>query len=94
MNFVYILFSKTLNKYYIGEAIHVESRLIEHNSGFYKKAFTSASKDWSLFLTIECQDRVQARKIETHLKNMKSIKYYQDLKNYPEIIDKLKLKYK
>ena len=92
-NNVYIFFSDTLNQFYIGETVDFEERLNEHNSGFYKKAFTSKASDWELFLKIVCKDRVQARKIETHIKSMKSKKYINDLKDYPEIINRLKQRY-
>ena len=93
VNYVYIIFSDKLNQFYIGEAVDIEERIKEHNSGFYKNAFTSKGSDWRLFLKIICKDRVQARKIETHIKSMKSKKYINDLKAYPEIIDKLKQRY-
>ncbi len=92
-NNVYILFSDTLNQFYIGETVDFEERLNEHNSGFYKKTFTSKASDWELFLKIVCKDRVQARKIEIHIKSMKSKKYINDLKDYPEIINRLIQRY-
>jgi len=93
VNYVYILFSDTLNQFYIGESVDIEERVKEHNSGFYKNAFTSKVNGWRLFLKIICKDRVQARKIETHIKSMKSKKYINDLKDCHEIIDKLKQRY-
>ncbi|RLD30099.1 MAG: GIY-YIG nuclease family protein [Bacteroidetes bacterium] len=92
-NYVYILFSETLDQFYIGESIDIEERIKEHNSGFYKNAFTSKVNDWTLFLKIVCKERVQARKIETHIKSMKSKKYINDLKDYPKIIVRLKQRY-
>jgi len=93
MNYVYILYSESLDSYYIGETVDLKQRLQEHNSGFYDSAFTKQSKDWILYYTIECNNRVQARKIETHIKKMKSKVYIQNVKKYPEIISKLKNKY-
>jgi len=90
---VYILYSKSLDSFYIGETLDLDERLIQHNTGFYNSAFTKKSKDWKLYITIDCTDRIQARKIETHIKKMKSKIYIQNLKKYPEIIDKLKKKY-
>jgi len=77
-NNVYILFSDTLNQFYIGETVDFEA---------------SKANDWELFLKIVCKDRVQARKIETHIKSMKSKKYINDLKDYPEIINRLIQRY-
>ena len=93
VNYVYILFSESINQFYIGETVDINERIKGHNSGFYKKAFTSKVNDWILFLKIVCKDRVQARKIETHIKSMKSKKYINDLKDCHEIIDKLKQRY-
>ncbi len=90
---VYILYSELLDSYYIGEAEDVDKRLLEHNSGFYKFAFTKKAKDWKMFYIIECNSRIQSRKIETHIKQMKSKKYFQDLILLPEIDLKLKDKY-
>ena len=71
----------------------LEKRMEQHNTGFYKNSYTSKTKDWKLFLSFECKDRIQARKIEAHIKRMKSRKYIQDLLNYPDIIEELLEKY-
>lgn len=94
MNVVYILYSKIIAKYYIGETIDLKERLKQHNLGFYNSSYTKQVKDWSIVLTIECNSRVQARKIETHIKKMKSKIYIQNMIKYPEIIEKLLTKYK
>jgi putative endonuclease len=86
---VYIIHSKSLDKYYLGETKDIEERLEQDNSGFYNSAFTGKAKDWSLYFYLECNSRTQARKIEAHIKNMKSKKYIQDLKKYPDIALKL-----
>lgn len=93
MNFVYILYSESLKKYYIGEALNIEERIEQHNSGSYDKAFTKIVTDWVLYYSIACKDRVQARKIEAHIKKMKSKTYIQNLKKHPELSEKLKNKY-
>ena len=73
-HFVYILFSETANKYYIGETNNLERRLEEHLSHFFENSFTKIAEDWELFLKIECKDIFEARKIERHIKKMKSKK--------------------
>jgi putative endonuclease len=40
-------------------------------------------------MSIECTSFAQAREIESHVKRMKSKKYIANLKQYPEIIQKL-----
>ena len=89
----YIIYSQSLNRYYVGETENIDLRISQHNSGFYKSAFTSKAKDWELFHFIECADRRQARLIEAHIKKMKSRKYIENLKKYPEISNLLKIKY-
>ncbi len=90
---IYILYSESLNSFYIGETEDIAERILQHNSGFYKFAFTKKAKDWELYYVIECNTRTQSRKIETHIKQMKSKKYFQNLKRFPEIAFKLKNKY-
>ena len=93
MYYVYILHSAILESYYVGEAQSLDKRIEQHNAGFYKNSYTSKTKNWKLFLSFECKDRIQARKIETHIKKMKSRKYIQDLLKYPDIIEELLEKY-
>ena len=91
--FCYILFSQKLNKYYIGETNDPQQRLQYHNEGHFTGSYTSKSDDWEIFLSIECSSRIQARRIEKHIKRMKSRIYIQNLKIYPDIITKLLNKY-
>ena len=51
--------------------------------------YTHGKKDWKLFLEIECKTHAQARRIESHIKRMKSKTYIQNLKKYPELIVKI-----
>ena len=95
MSICYILFSKKLNRFYVGSTIEkAEDRLEKHLSKFYDGFhFTHSANDWSAFLSIQCKNINQARKIETHIKKMKSKKYIQNLKKYSELIEKLLNKY-
>lgn len=93
MNCVYILYSISIDTFYIGETVDIEKRLEEHNTRYYSTSFTKQVTDWSLYHVIECDSRVQARKIEAHIKRMKSKKYIQNLKKYSEITENLKIKY-
>ena len=89
----YILYSRSLDKYYIGETEDFEERLRLHNSGFFKGSFTSKASDWELYFLIKCISRNQARLVESHIKQMKSRKYIENFKKYPDISEKLLLKY-
>jgi putative endonuclease len=94
MPFVYILYSPSYNQFYTGATtIAVERRLDRHLFEYYENNFTAKTQDWELFFEIECDSMSQAFKIESHIKAMKSKKYITDLKKYPAISEKLKLKY-
>ncbi len=93
MAYVYILYSNSINKYYTGSCKNLAARLIEHNSHKFKNSFTANAYDWEVFLAIENLAYKQSRRIENHIKKMKSKTYIQNLKKYPEMIDKLKIKY-
>ena len=86
---VYILYSSTLNKYYTGSCKDHSKRLEEHLSELFPKAYTAKAKDWCLFFVIDNLEYLQARKIEAHIKRMKSRKFIENLKKYPEIQERL-----
>ena len=94
MSHVYILFSKKNAKYYVGFTTEsVADRLVKHNEGYYDDKWTEAGKPWDLVFTITCENPIQARKIERHIKSMKSTKYIENLIKYPEMTQKLLLKF-
>jgi len=75
--------------------LDAEERLERHLTQYYgNQKFTANANDWVLFLEISCQTATQASQIEHHIKRMKSKTYIKNLKKYPEIIDRLKQKYK
>ena len=93
MALVYILFSEKLNKFYIGFTTNLEERLQFHQNAETRK-FTHNATDWVVFLTIGCDSKSQGLGMEKHIKSMKSKIYIQNLKKYPEMVEKLKVKYK
>ncbi len=86
---VYILYSRTLSRYYIGSCVNVDFRIQQHLQEPIPGSFTSKAKDWEIYLTITGLGFKQARAIESHIKKMKSKRYIQNLKRYPEIIQRL-----
>jgi putative endonuclease len=86
---VYVLYSNTIDKYYIGSAINAEDRLIEHLSDSYENSYTSKAKDWIIYVKITNLEYATAREIEVHIKKMKSKAYIKNLEQYPEMIQKL-----
>lgn len=93
MHYVYILQSKTLNRFYVGQTQNLERRITFHRNPSNKKAFVAKAKDWELYYNIACNAKNQALAIEKHIKRMKSKTYIHNLKRYPEITQKLLLKY-
>ncbi|RYF91507.1 MAG: GIY-YIG nuclease family protein [Chitinophagaceae bacterium] len=75
--FVYIIFSKSLNRYYVGHSTNTETRLAQHNSGISK--FTASASDWKLVWSEEFPSRNAAQQKERHIKKMKSRKYIETL---------------
>jgi len=90
---VYILHSSKLDRFYIGSCKDLFQRLDQHLNKEYINSFTSVVEDWKLYLSIDGLAYQQARSIELHIKKMKSKTYIQNLVKYPEIIERLKLKY-
>ena len=83
---VYILYSQSIGSYYIGSCLDLQERLLLHKDKTYNTSYTSKADDWELFLKIDDLEYQQARKIEKHIKKMKSRKYIINLAQYPEII--------
>ncbi len=93
MFFVYNIYSKSIDKFYIGETKDLNSQLALHNSGEFDFSYTKQANDWNFYFKLACPDRQTARKIETYIKKMKSRKYFENLVTYPEISQKLLEKY-
>lgn len=89
MAFVYILYSKNSDTFYIGSCKELNYRLRQHQKKEFLDSFTAKKNDWELFFSISDLDYSQARKMETHIKNMKSKTYIQNLNKYNEIATKL-----
>jgi putative endonuclease len=67
--FCYILYSESINRYYIGYTSDIEERLKQHNSGhFGGKSYTRITYDWDLYILIPCETITQAVFIETKIK--------------------------
>ena len=93
--YCYILYSKSLKKFYTGVCQgNLKDRIIKHNNRSYgNHRFTASANDWELYMAIMVKDFAHAVRIERHIKGMKSSKYIHNLKTYPDIIDKLLIRY-
>ena len=88
--YCYILFSRSINRYYIGYTKDIDERVKLHNTGhFGGRAYTYKASDWDVFLLIPCNTLSEAVKLESKIKRMKSRKYIENLKKYPEMVNKL-----
>ncbi len=71
--YLYIIYSKKLDRYYIGYTEDFSKRLIEHNSGL--SGYTSKADDWILKYTEPYSNRLDAHQRELKVKAKKSRKY-------------------
>ena len=78
--FVYILFSKKFDTFYIGQTNNVEERYNRHNKG-YEKA-TKRYIPWKLIGYIEKESRIEAVALEIKLKNLSKLRIESFIKKY------------
>ena len=71
--YIYILYSPSLNQYYVGHTQNVEDRIYRHKNSGSKS--TKKTNDWLLKYTEEFESREQAARRELEIKNKKSRKY-------------------
>ena len=77
--FVYILHSKTIDQYYVGQTENIVVRLHRHNNGGNKS--TKKANDWVLVHSEEYTIRSSAFNRESEIKKKKSRKYIEWLIN-------------
>jgi len=90
MPFCYIIYSPQLDSYYTGSCANFDLRLKAHNSKKYTASYTSKSDDWKRFLVIQTETNKHAIRLERKIKRMKSSVFIENLKKYPELVDKIK----
>jgi hypothetical protein len=54
MHYLYILYSNSTQKFYIGETSDLENRILKHQNHFYSNSFTKIANDWEIVLTFDC----------------------------------------
>jgi putative endonuclease len=77
--YVYIIFSQSRNRYYIGYTHAPEERLKEHNLG--ATISTRSGRPWVLVYTEKFSNKRAAIMRENAIKRMKSRKYIENLIN-------------
>jgi len=93
MFYVYILYSQSADKFYVGQTPDVQKRLMEHNNPLEKSKFTAKFIPWEIAVSFPVSDsRADAMKIEKFIKSQKSKKFILKLienKNNSEFFQKL-----
>ncbi len=75
---VYILYSKTINRYYVGyTGDDIEERLRKHNTNH--KGYTGKTDDWEIMYTESYTSKTEAMQRELKIKKRKSRKYIEEL---------------
>ena len=93
MYIVYILFSRSLGKFYIGQTRNLSDRLTRHNSA--RVPFTSKGTPWILLWSTEKPTRGEAMRLERKLKNLSQLRLVEFMKKYcdgvpsPDILHQL-----
>jgi putative endonuclease len=77
MFYLYIIYSVSLDQFYIGQTQNLEDRLFRHNNSGRKS--TKKAKDWVLKYTESFSTRSEAVQRETQIKKMKSRSYMESL---------------
>ncbi len=89
MHYLYIIHSKSIDRYYVGESPDVINRLNQHNSHYFKKGFTKAAQDWELVLSKEYENKIDAVYLEKFIKRMKSKKFIEKVIENNSILDNI-----
>ncbi|OYT11851.1 MAG: hypothetical protein B6I18_02655 [Bacteroidetes bacterium 4572_112] len=80
MYWVYILYSKKIDKFYIGSTSNIQNRVEFHNSD-YNKIWSRRGKPWELVFSHTFDTNTEALKAEKHIKRQKSRTYISKLIN-------------
>ena len=75
--YVYIIYSKTIDQFYIGHTVDLTDRLYRHNNSGSKA--TKKAKDWMLVHTEQFNSRAEASAREQEIKQKKSRAYIEML---------------
>jgi putative endonuclease len=76
MLLVYILYSSSLQRYYVGYTDDLNRRLAQHNAG--KGNYTSKGIPWIVIHQFECNSKSEAVKLEMKIKKRGIQRYLQD----------------
>ena len=72
MFYLYIIYSASANKYYVGHSVDPWKRLIEHNTSPFT-SYTAKYRPWMLKAVFQCgTTKAEAMQIEKFVKKQKS----------------------
>ena len=86
MHSLYIIYSKSIDRFYIGESEDAHERLKMHIAHSFKKAFTKAASDWIIVLDLKCNSKSDAVFLERFIKRMKSRVFIEKVIADPEML--------
>ncbi|MGZ8554535.1 MAG: GIY-YIG nuclease family protein [Chitinophagaceae bacterium] len=72
----YIIWSNSLQKFYVGSTNNLDDRVLRHNSGQGK--FTSKGIPWILIWSYDCVDRKEAFNLEYKIKRRGIKRFLED----------------
>jgi putative endonuclease len=75
---VYIIYSRSLQKYYTGQTNDIENRLFRHNAGHEK--YSKVGIPWELVWKQEVDTRSEAMILENRIKKRGAERYIKALK--------------
>ncbi len=76
--FVYILYSRSLKKHYVGQTQDLTNRLDRHNNG--REKFTKRGTPWELIWSQYCLNRSEAIILERKIKKRGASRFLNDNK--------------
>ncbi len=77
MYYTYVLFSKSIIKYYVGQTIDINKRLEEHNRG--KTKFMKTGIPWCIEYYETFKTRAEAVRLENKIKKRGAARFLEDL---------------
>ncbi len=92
MHYLYILYSPSADKFYVGQTPDLDTRLLFHNE-LSENSFTSRYRPWVLKRTINVNTRREAIILEKYIKGRKSKPYVKKLIDEDVAVDKLLKKF-
>ena len=77
MFYIYIIYSKSADKYYVGSCQDIEQRIDDHLNS--RSKYTKMAKDWELKYSESFASRSESYQREMQIKKMKSRIYIENI---------------